>query len=142
MSDICNHTSVGVILKQGEKILLIKRRKFPISFACPAGHVDEGEDFEQAAIREIDEEVGLTITNLQLVLSETLQNPCRRKDGTYHDWKVYSADYHGEVVLATDEATEYCWVSQQELKKLLHGNGEDVLDPAWVEIFSKLHILA
>lgn len=141
MSDICNHTSVGVILRQGEKILLIKRKKFPIAFACPAGHVDDGESFEHAAIREIHEEVGLTISNLQLVLSETFENPCRRVGGTYHEWKVYIAEYSGEVVLATDEATGYRWASQDDLKKLLNAEDEDTLEPIWFEIFSKLHIL-
>jgi 8-oxo-dGTP pyrophosphatase MutT (NUDIX family) len=39
--------------------LLIERRQFPFGFAPPAGHVDDGETYIDAACRELQEEVGL-----------------------------------------------------------------------------------
>lgn len=36
----CNHTSAGVIVRQHDRLLLLERKKFPVGFACPAGHYD------------------------------------------------------------------------------------------------------
>lgn len=74
---ICNHTSVGVILKNADsQILLIDRKLFPLFFACPAGHLEDEEQPEAGVIREAKEEVGLDIYNLKLVLHERFNNPC------------------------------------------------------------------
>lgn len=53
-----------VILEIGDKILLMRRKREGDSdkWLLPGGYVDEGEPVEQAAIREIREEVSLDIT--------------------------------------------------------------------------------
>jgi len=46
---------VGVILARDGKILLMKRKgKHSPTFSIPGGHLEEGETFEAAAIREIN----------------------------------------------------------------------------------------
>jgi 8-oxo-dGTP pyrophosphatase MutT (NUDIX family) len=68
MIEKCNNTSVGIIVWQEGKILLIERKKFPFGFAPPAGHVDADDaSFEQAAKRELQEEVGLVGESLVLI---------------------------------------------------------------------------
>lgn len=47
-----------------EKVVLIRQYRYPIDgyiYEFPAGLVDQGEDFETAAIRELREETGLTL---------------------------------------------------------------------------------
>lgn len=39
MPKICDHTSVGMFVWRGGKLLLIERAKFPFGFAVPAGHL-------------------------------------------------------------------------------------------------------
>ena len=53
-----------VILEIGDRILLMRRKRTGDSdkWLLPGGYVDEGEPVEQAAIREIREEVSLDIT--------------------------------------------------------------------------------
>ena len=48
------HRSVGVIIenKKGER-LMIERKNLPFGWACPAGHIDEGETPLEAAKREL-----------------------------------------------------------------------------------------
>nr|WP_281375029.1 NUDIX domain-containing protein [Gluconacetobacter johannae] len=55
---------VGAIVLNGKgEVLLGRRIKMgePESWCLPGGHVEAGESFEQAAVREIAEETGLTI---------------------------------------------------------------------------------
>jgi len=55
----CDNTSVGMLVRKEDKVLLLERMKPPYGFAPPAGHVDEDltstgkKDFEAAARREL-----------------------------------------------------------------------------------------
>lgn len=70
------HVSTNVlasylVLIQGEKVLLVKRRNSGYcdgQWSLPAGHVEAGENFTQALVREMKEELGieLLIADLQL----------------------------------------------------------------------------
>lgn len=82
--------SVQVVLinKEGE-ILAVSRKDNHKDFGLPGGKVDpEDTTYESAAIREVKEETGLDITNLQLIFS-------MHKDG-YMGY-TYLADYSGEI---------------------------------------------
>ena len=58
----------GVILLQGDQVLLIERARAGLHyFTFPGGHVEEGETPEQAAIRETEEELGLQVKLIQPV---------------------------------------------------------------------------
>lgn len=136
---ICNHTSVGMILTNSQgQILLIDRKRFPLFFACPAGHLEEAEQPEAGAIREAREEVGFDISNLQLVLHERFENPCRRQDGTWHEWWVYRADFTGELKGSQDETKSVGWYKGEEIQAL---KKEGKLEPIWQQVFEKLHII-
>lgn len=54
---------VGVVVKDGESVLLIKRAKDPGrgKWTIPGGLVELGEDLRSAAKREIREEVGIEV---------------------------------------------------------------------------------
>ena len=118
MSKICDHTSVGMIVWKGDKILLIERAKFPKGFACPAGHVDSDESYEISAKRELKEEVGLDATELALVADKRMENPCRREGGSWHHWKVFKTEASGELERSLDETKKAGWYSIEEIKNL------------------------
>ena len=119
MTKNCDHTSVGMIVRQDDKVLLIERMKYPFGFAPPAGHVDGDKTYEIAAKRELIEEVGLVATNLKLVFEGRKENVCRRRDGSWHFWKVYEVKVNGEVKRSEDETKLAGWYSNQEIKKLM-----------------------
>jgi 8-oxo-dGTP diphosphatase len=48
----------GLILKDG-RIAVVHRPRYD-DWSLPKGKLDEGEDFEQAALREVEEETGLS----------------------------------------------------------------------------------
>ena len=78
MPNICDHKSVGMIVRKDDNILLIERRKKPFGFAPPAGHIDGDKTFEESAVRELKEEVGLAATSIKLLIEGRKENHCRR----------------------------------------------------------------
>lgn len=118
MAEVCNQTSVGMVVERGGKLLLIKRNKFPRTYAFPAGHVEEGESYEHAAVRELKEEVGLDATKVELVAEGRVENPCRREGGTWHYWRVYGVEAEGELRLSEEEADAAGWYTKEEIRAL------------------------
>ena len=93
------HKSVGAIIKNDKgEILLIERVRLPFGWAIPAGHVEDGEDWEAAIRREVLEEVGLTITENKLLFTDFLDwNKCSR-GVVGHDFRVYEVlKWYGEL---------------------------------------------
>jgi len=118
MTIICDHKSVGILVKKGEAILIIERKKFPAGFALPAGHLD-GDDFNEAAVRELREETGIEAITLKLILDEEIPNPCRRENGTHHQWQVFSASkWHGELKPSIDETKSIEWADSKRILEL------------------------
>lgn len=115
---ICDHTSVGMIVRKENKVLLLERKKYPVGFAPPAGHVDGDESFEIAARRELEEEVGLKVKAIKLIFEGRKDNPCRRTDGTWHYWKIYEVETEGEVTRSLDETKQAGWYTKEEIDKL------------------------
>ena len=59
------NTAVSMIVRnrQGDKILLIRQYSRPF-YVLVAGYVNKGEDAEDAAVREVSEELGLTVESV------------------------------------------------------------------------------
>jgi ADP-ribose pyrophosphatase YjhB (NUDIX family) len=154
---VCDHTSVGMLVRRGGSLLLIERRKPPFGFAPPAGHVDGDATYEIAAARELTEEVGLQAQSLILLLEKVKDNPCRRVGGIWHYWKIYEAKTQDTpVVRSEDETLQAGWYTAGQIKKLaerteqyLAGQVSDEaweqdpgLEKVWYEYFIELSIIA
>ncbi len=91
--------TVDIIIRQGEGIILIKRKNPPPGWALPGGFVDYGETLEDAAIREAQEETGLNIKNLRQFHSYS--DP--RRDSRQHTIStVFVADAEGTAQAGDD----------------------------------------
>jgi len=127
------HFSVGAIIERDGKYLLVDRIKVPLGWACLAGHVDEDETFEQALVREIKEESGLTISAYDCVIDEeVLWNACGYAPA--HWWRVYRCTIDGDPIIKDDEAKDMGWFSAAELETM-------ELEAVWRYWFQKLKIL-
>ncbi len=114
----CDHTSVGMLVWKNDGLLLIERARPPYGFAPPAGHVDGAPSYEAAAEKELSEEVGLTAEHLTLSIEGRKDNPCRREDGNWHNWKVYTATVRGDITRSKDETKQARFVDKTELASL------------------------
>lgn len=130
------HRSVAAIIKNNkEEILMLDRKNFPFGWACPAGHVEEGETPEEALKREVKEETGLDTENFELVVHEFLDwNECKR-GVKGHDFFVYEiSEWNGEILQNKLESKDLQWKSVEEIKNLK-------LEPAWDYFLKKLGII-
>jgi len=155
MANKCDNKSVGMLVWQDEKLLLIERKKKPFGFAPPAGHLDGDNSFEQAAKRELKEEVGLDASKIELIIEGRKENPCRREGGTWHYWKIYKIEASGEVKRSEDETKQANFFTKDDLlllslktEKYINGNinQEDWekspgLEIVWYEWLKKLQII-
>lgn len=84
-----------------------------------AGHVDAGEDYGISAVREIEEELGIT----ESVLEPMFKLPATAAIGMEFIW-VYRCIHNGPFVLAADEIDEGDWFSVAEISERIEGDDQ------------------
>ncbi|MFI8200888.1 NUDIX domain-containing protein [Streptomyces sp. NPDC085942] len=77
--------TADVVLLAADHVLLIQRRWAPHagSWALPGGHVDAGEASLQAAVRELQEETGITVPADDMRQVGAFDGPDRDPRGRY-----------------------------------------------------------
>lgn len=135
-----NQTRIGIgimILKDG-KVLLTKRKNAHGAgeFAFPGGHLEYMESFEQCALREISEECGLKVKNLNFLFLSNLKKYAPKHYvhiGLIADWES------GEPqVLEPDKCESWEWYDMDnlpsprfetcELSFIAHKTGKNYFD--------------
>ena len=113
--------ATSVALFSEERVLLILRGREPLKglWSLPGGRLEAQETHEQAAIREMREETGLSVSNLTFVQQFI---PFHMKEGVkiisnYRLEVFTSLDFSGELS-AGDDAAEARWVEFLELPTL------------------------
>ena len=102
--------TVLCLIEDGDRILLQNRvKKDWQGYTLPGGHVDPGESFVDAVIREMKEETGLTVENPQL--AGVKQFPI--ENGRYVVLLFKATRWTGELV--SSEEGEMEWVGYGEL---------------------------
>ncbi|MER7129704.1 NUDIX domain-containing protein [Streptosporangium saharense] len=118
---VCDHTSVGVVIRDDHgRYLLIERARHPHAWAPVAGHIDDHGDPETAARQEVAEETGLTVERLLHLTGGWRPNRCRRlvRRQPGHHWTVYSAVVTGDLSPSAEETRGARWVTPDELQAL------------------------
>ena len=112
------HESVGVfIFDSKNRILVFDRTIYPYNHTIPAGHLEKGEDPKSSAIRELREETGLIVNDLDHVVDEDVTNDLCRRGANCHRWHVYKGhvDVNEIVKITKHEGKDPKWLSIEEL---------------------------
>lgn len=106
-----------VIIGEDETILLIKRKNNPYKgfWALPGGFVEYGETVEQAAIREVKEETGISVDIKKLV--GVYSDPDRDPRG--HTVSIcFLAKPAGGAVIPSTDAVDAAYFTYSEINSL------------------------
>lgn len=114
------NVGVSVLIQKGDRILLEKRAHAhgAGTWGPPSGHIDYGETPEQTAMRETQEETGVSINDLKF---RCVTNDIFEKDQKHYITLWFQAVYvAGEAKLkAPDEESEVGWFALDALPQPL-----------------------
>ncbi len=104
------HPCVIVLVRDGERVLLARKAGWaPGRYALVAGFVDNGESLESAVRREVREEVGVDVDDIQYVGSQNWPFPSQLMIG-------FVARYAGgELRIDPEELEDARWFSRDAL---------------------------
>jgi len=117
---------VGCIVEYGGEILLLHRLDHKLEgnkWGFPSGKIDEGENPEQAIIREISEETGIKILKNNIKLLKKLYVRYPEYDFVYY--LFYTKVDNKIVKIKPDEHKGFVWVSPEKALKMPIVNGSD-----------------
>jgi NAD+ diphosphatase len=104
------HPAVIVLVRDGDRVLLARKAAWaPGRYALVAGFVDNGESLEGAVRREVKEEVGVDVKDVQYVGSQNWPFPSQLMVG-------FVASYAGgEITLDPEELEDARWFPRDDL---------------------------
>ena len=105
--------TVLCLIQDGDRILLQNRIKRDWKgYTLPGGHVEPGESFVDAVIREMKEETGLTVRNPKL--AGIKQFPI--ENGRYVVLLFKAEDYTGDLCSSAEGQME--WIHSDQLSEI------------------------
>lgn len=112
-------SSIYLIIKNDNGEILLQRRcgtkLWPGFLALPAGHIDEGENAYEAAVREAREELGIEIT-IQDIVDTFVVNRKNKSLPSYYDVYFEISKYNGNIrINEPEKCSELVWCDPNKL---------------------------
>ncbi len=115
---------VIMLVTHGDKCLLGRGPEWPEgAFSCLAGFVSSGETPEEACIREVFEEVGVTVENPIYQFSQPWPYPGQLMMGLFCEAKTT------KITLDTKEVAEAHWYDKETVRGVFNGTDESFYCP-------------
>ncbi|MGO1042882.1 NUDIX hydrolase [Clostridioides difficile] len=124
--DSADAVAIVGLHKSSKKLILIKQFRVPINgyiYELPAGLIDKGESIDISVERELREETGLTLLEIQKNKSneKVYLSPGMSDESIAFVYCICDGDITDEF-LEADEDIEAILVSQDEAKEILQSN--------------------
>jgi len=122
-----------LILNDQGEILLVKNPKFKDFWTIPGGHIELNEPAEETLKREIKEETGLELKNIEpLSFSEGI-NPEFFHQDKHFVYSNYLAELASGEITKSEEMTEFIWVDPEKTANLKITSSVKPLIEAYLE---------
>jgi 8-oxo-dGTP pyrophosphatase MutT (NUDIX family) len=109
-----NGANVIIIDPNTERILAVQHNYGEMKWAIPGGGVEAGESPEETARREVLEETGLTLSNLELFASFIQRKPGGEDAGEV--FLYWTKQFSGQLrTTCPNEIRDVCFVDQHEI---------------------------
>jgi 8-oxo-dGTP pyrophosphatase MutT (NUDIX family) len=112
----------GIVQNSAGEYLFIKRLGF---WDLPKGKLDKGESIEAAALREVEEECGITGLAITAPAGQTYHTYEHKGNEVLKvtHWYYMQTDFAGDLVPQTEEdITEVRWMTKDEVKAVVLKN--------------------
>lgn len=129
------HNSTGKLLLQKRSVL---KDRYPGRWDSSAsGHLASGEDYCTAAVRELEEELGIRLEPCALRFLFKLP----ASEMTDQEFvTVFGCVWDGQVTPRQEEVEEVHWLDPNEIDRLINSK-PDAFSPAFVEIWKEYRLL-
>lgn len=111
-----------IVLRKADTIAMVHRQNTAWMnghWGLPSGKVEVGESFSAGAVRELQEETGITVTQSDLQHLITMHRHSIASNGEYMEWVdvYFSVDsWSGELVNAEPHMhSEVAWIDSKQL---------------------------
>lgn len=132
--DRLRHRAVHILVFNDSNFLYLQKRSMNKDInpdlwdSSAAGHVDAGERYDDCALREIDEELGIKAETLEPLFKLTAE------PNTGMEFiQVYLCRHNGPFNLAAEEIDEGRWIDTDEITDRVRAN-----DPVLTETFKTI----
>lgn len=118
----------GVVFNRDGEFLVIKRNGV---WDLPKGKMEEGEDFETTALREVEEETGLTGLECSGLLLSTFHTYPLKKKFMLKETRWFEMQWKGSgspVLQAEEGITDYRWVRPGDCAFIKENTYASILD--------------
>jgi nucleoside triphosphatase len=108
----------ALIFNPEDRVLLVRQDKWGGKFVIPGGHIELGETMEDALRREIVEETGLDIRDIEFALLQEFifdEQFHKKRHFIFFDFVCRTDSF--DVVL-NSESQDHVWVTPEEALKL------------------------
>lgn len=128
------HREVCVLIRNRKGEYLIQKRaatkkQAPNKWGMTAGHVDAGEDFEEAMIREIREELGIEVALEELTPLATFKEAFENETTTNNNYtKYYFYETNRKIedyTICLEELSELKYITIEEMEEAVEKKDEN-----------------
>jgi isopentenyldiphosphate isomerase len=129
-----------VLIFRPDGKLMIQQRSagkdtFPLSWECVGGHLGPGEEYESAALREVQEEIGLALDSLEALACI----PASAASG--HEFiRVFRGLTVKEPVCHPGEIVDFAWVDPADLPRMI-ADSERKFSPVFVHTLRTISLI-